>query len=98
MTTYRYRPEIAAALPRYGVRLLPHTRPELVREFVADLYRFELRALRDRLLRREFPKPEYAARVTLLRDKYGILMWRAREWAAPTFDDGVSQRGREAGE
>jgi hypothetical protein len=98
MTTYRYRPEIAAALPRYGVRLLPHTRPELVREFVSDLYRFELRALRERLLRKEFPKPEYAARVTRLRDKYGILMWRAREWAVPTFYDRNSQGGGEARE
>jgi hypothetical protein len=83
MTRYSYRPEIEVALPRYGIRLQPHTRPELVREFVADLYRFELRALRDRLLRREFPKSEYAARVTALRDKYGVLAWRAREWALP---------------
>jgi len=79
--TYTYRREIVEALPRHGVQLRPHTRPELVREFVADLYRYELRALRDRLLRNEFPKREYAGRVVALRDQYAILAWRAREWA-----------------
>ncbi len=78
---FRYRSEIVDALPRHGVLLTPQTRPELVRGFVADLYRFELRALRDRLLRQEFPKQEYAGRVIALRDKYAILAWRAREWA-----------------
>jgi len=44
-----------------------------VREFVNDLYRYEIRRLRDRLLRGEFPKNTYIDRVVTLRNKYSIL-------------------------
>jgi len=62
-----------ASLAEHGIRPGPNTRPELVREFVNDLYCYELRRLRERLLRDEFPKSTYAARVTALRDKYSVL-------------------------
>ena len=47
---FRYRGDIVDALWRYGVHPTARTRPELVHEFVSDLYRFELRRLRDRLV------------------------------------------------
>src|SRR2546425_8432693 len=47
MRTYRYRPEVLEELLEHGVRPTERTRPELVHEFVSDLYRFELRRLRD---------------------------------------------------
>ena len=53
MTIYRYRPEVLAELWRHGVQPRDSTPPELVRGFVNDLYRYELRKLRDRLLPRE---------------------------------------------
>jgi hypothetical protein len=49
---------------------------------VRDLYCYELRVLRDRMLRKEFPKEEYARRVIALRDSYRVLSLRAREWLA----------------
>ena len=70
---YRYRREVLAALEAHGIRPRPTTRPELVREFVNDLYRYEIRRLRDRLLRGEFPKDTYYDRVVILRNKYSIL-------------------------
>ena len=60
-------------LERHGVRPLPHTPPERVREYVRDLYKFEIRRLRDRMIRQEFPKREYAARVDALRREYPVL-------------------------
>ena len=47
---FRYRHDILEQLARHGVRPTEHTRPELVHEFVSDLYRHELRTLRTRLL------------------------------------------------
>jgi hypothetical protein len=79
---YRYREDVLAELPRYGVRPTLETPPELVHEFVSDLYRFELRRLRDRLLRKEFPKPEYFGRVVELRKRYRIISMRPREWVS----------------
>ena len=70
---YRYRVDVLARLETHGIRPRPTTRPELVREFVNDLYRYEIRRLRDRLLRGEFPKDTYFDRVVTLRNKYSVL-------------------------
>jgi hypothetical protein len=69
----KYRDDVLARLETHGIRPRPTTRPELVREFVNDLYRYEIRRLRDRLLRGEFPKNTYYDRVVTLRNKYSIL-------------------------
>jgi len=79
---YAYKADVLAALANHGVQPTPRTRPELVHEFVSDLYRYEIRRLRDRLLRKEFPKPEYYSRVVDLRNRYAILSMRAHEWLA----------------
>ena len=50
--TYRFRADVLEQLEKHGVRPTAATRPELVHEFVSDLYRYELRRLRDRLVRR----------------------------------------------
>ena len=71
--TYTYRSDVLRDLERHGVRPLPHTPPERVRDFVRELYKFEIRRLRERMLGREFPKAEYAARVDDLRRAYPVL-------------------------
>jgi hypothetical protein len=77
---FTYRPDILEALHQYGVRPSEHTPPAVVHEFVSDLYRFEIRRLRSRLLQKEFPKREYAARVVQLRMRYKIISLRPDEW------------------
>ena len=69
----QYRRDVLAQLEVHGIRPRPTTRPELVRAFVNDLYRYEIRKLRDRLLRGEFPKDTYYDRVVTLRNKYSVL-------------------------
>ena len=56
------------------------TNPELVHEFVSDLYRFELRRLRDRLVRREIPKDGYFDRVVALRRQYPLVSLKPVDW------------------
>ena len=77
---YRYRAEVLEALSRHGVHPAPHTRPDLVHEFVSDLYRHELRRLRERMIRREFPKTEYHSRVVELRKRYRIISLPPGDW------------------
>ena len=77
---FRYRAEILAALRLHGVVPTARTRPELVHEFVSDLYRFEIRRLREQLLAGRFPKKEYADRVIALRMRYPIISQRANDW------------------
>jgi hypothetical protein len=76
----RYRAEILEELEKHGVRPTSRTRPELVSEFVADLYRYELRRLKDRLVRREIPKAGYSDRVIDLRRKYILVSIPLRHW------------------
>jgi len=78
--SFRYRQEVLNRLLQHGVQPTPATRPDLVHEFVSDLYRYELRRLRERLLGEEFPKQEYFGRVVELRRRYSIISMRAREW------------------
>ena len=76
----RYRAAVLEQLWVHGVQPTSSTRPELVHEFVSDLYRFELRRLRDRLVRNEIPKAGYYDRVVELRRKYPLVSMKPAEW------------------
>lgn len=80
MTRYVYRRDVLEALLVHGVRPTDRTRPGLARDFVRDLYKYEIRKLRERYLRGEFPKNEYSDRVVRLRNRYPVLARVAREW------------------
>ena len=80
MTTYRYRAAVLEQLSHHGIHPTPSTKPELVHEFVSDLYRFELRRLRDRLVRKEIPKVGYYDRVVELRRKYPLVSLKPHEF------------------
>jgi hypothetical protein len=77
---YRYRPDILRGLLAHGVRPTPSTPPELVRNYVRDLYKYEIRRLRERYLGGAFSKAEYSARVDALRREYPVLALPARLW------------------
>ena len=77
---YRYRHDVLEKLETHGIRPRTTTSPELVREYVNDLYRYEIRRLRDRLLRGEFPRNTYFDHVVSLRNKYSVLALRPAEF------------------
>lgn len=80
MTSYRFRKDVLDELWRHGVQPTPSTRPELVHEFVSDLYRYELRRLRDRRVRGEIPRAGYRDRVVALRQQYPLISLKPYEW------------------
>ncbi len=77
---YRYKPGVLAQLSMHGVHPRTTTDPQLVHDFVNDLYRYELRRLRDRLVRGEIPKAGYYDRVVELRLKYPLVSLKPHEW------------------
>jgi len=79
----RYRAEVLAQLLAHGVRPTGRTDPQLVRDYVRDLYKYEIRLLRERYLRKEFPKLEYAGRVDDLRRRYPVLALLPHEFIEP---------------
>jgi hypothetical protein len=80
VTTYRYRSDVLESLQVHGVRPTPSTPPALVHEFVSDLYRYELRRLRARLVRGEIPKLGYYDRVVELRRRYPLVSIAPERW------------------
>ncbi len=78
--TYRYRAAVLRALEAHGVRPRATTPPELVHEFVSDLYRFELRRLRGRLVRGEVAKADYYGLVVALRYQYPLVSLKPRQF------------------
>ena len=77
---YVYRRNVLEQLLRHGVRPTAQTPPQLVRNFVRDLYKYEIRCLRERYIRAEFTKLEYARRVDVLRRQYPVLALQPREF------------------
>lgn len=77
---YRYRPDVLAVVWRHGILPTDRTPPELARGFVRELYKYEIRRLRERYLRKEFPKHDYASRVDALRRQYGVLALVPEQW------------------
>jgi hypothetical protein len=75
-----YRADVIEHLEHHGVRPTPHTSPQLVRDYVRDLYKYEIRQLRDRMLAEAFPRAEYADRVEQLRRRYTVLSLLPRQF------------------
>jgi hypothetical protein len=77
---HRYRPEVLDALARHGIVPLQTTAPLFIRDQLSDLYRFEIRRLKAKLLRGDFPKADYIGHVLDLRGKYLLLSIPVDEW------------------
>lgn len=78
--TWTYPPELLAALPSFGLNPTPETHPVLVRDALSELYRYEIRNLRQRLLDGHIAKPDYRAHVIALRKKYWPLALQPMHW------------------
>ncbi len=94
---FHYRADVLGALLRHGVQPTPLTPPELVRDFVRDLYKYEIRTLKARMLRHEFPRAEYASRVDDLRRRYPVLSLHAPQFLVPAAPGPGVVAGGEAG-
>lgn len=60
-------------LHRHGLAPRPDTHPQQLRDAVRDLYKYEIKRLKARLLAGEFPKQAYAGKVIELRKQYPLL-------------------------
>jgi len=80
---FKYRATVLEELARHGVVPGGDTPPELLHQFVNDLYVFEIRCLKKRMLAGEIPKAEYAHHVEALRKRYPILSLPVRFWIDP---------------
>jgi hypothetical protein len=75
-----YHQQILDALAGHGLIPRPDTAPQLLRDAVRDLYKYEIRRLRDRLIAGEIPKRDYAGHVIALRRRYRVLSVPTALW------------------
>jgi hypothetical protein len=80
VATWTYPPEMLVALGPLGLAPRAHTPPAVVRAALNDLYRYELRRMRDRLRAGEIVRLEYLDRVIALRKKYWPLTLQLPAW------------------
>ena len=84
MVAYEYAPEALEVLAGHGLCPRPDTPPALVREALSDLYRFEIRRLKRRLLAGEIVKERYSDHVIALRKQYWLLSVPVQRWSRET--------------
>ncbi len=78
--TFEYAPEALAILAEHGLQPGPSTPPRVVRAALNDLYRYEIRRLKRRLLAGEFAKERYLDLVIELRKHYWLLSIPVQRW------------------
>jgi len=76
----RFRQTVLSEMARHGVMPLDDTPVEFIHEYINDLYLYEIRSLKTRMLAGKIPKQEYAAHVERLRNRYPILSLPTRYW------------------
>ena len=81
LVRYEYAVEALEALAGHGLRPGPDTPAALVREALSDLYRFEIRRLKSRLLAGQIPREGYSDHVIALRKEYWLLSVPVHLWA-----------------
>jgi hypothetical protein len=83
---FEYAPEALAILAEHGLQPHRGTPPAVVRAALSDLYRYEIRRLKRRLLAGAFPKDEYIDRVIDLRKHYWLLSVPVERWVREATD------------
>ena len=77
---WSYPPELSAVLLTFGLRPTPETPPTFVRDALGDLYRYELRRMRERLVAKEMDKAAYVELVIATRKRYWPLSLQPAAW------------------
>jgi hypothetical protein len=73
VTVTGLRPAVREALAGHGLAIAPDDTPAILRERLNDVYLAEVRALRERQVKGEIPRREYAGHVAALRDRFPLL-------------------------
>jgi hypothetical protein len=84
LSVYTYQPQILDALANHGLLPRPETPPDALRDAVRDLYKYEIRRLRGRLLDGDIQKRDYAGHVVMLRKRYWLLSIPTSLWTSST--------------
>ena len=77
---WNYPAELADALLTVGLAPTADTSPRVVRDALNDLYRYEIRRLKQHFLDGHVTKADYSPAVVVLRKKYWPLSLQPAHW------------------
>lgn len=77
---YTYPKPILDELAGHGLVPCADTPPQQLRDALRDLYKYEIRRLRDQLIAGKIPKRDYAGHVVSLRKRYWLLSVPTQLW------------------
>jgi len=83
---FTYRDEVLEELAAHGLRPGDESPPQLLRDALRDLYKYEIKVLRSRFLAGHFPKHDFAAKVIELRRRYPLLSVPIELWTSTDPD------------
>ena len=75
-----YKATVLSELARHGIKPDGHATPEFIHAYLNDLYRYEIRRLKEQMKAGLIPKTDYSAHVTRLRERYPLLSLPIRFW------------------
>jgi hypothetical protein len=75
-----YHKQILDELAGHGLLPSADTSPQQLRDALRDLYKYEIRRLKARLLAGDFQKSEYAGHIVELRKRYWLLSVPTSLW------------------
>ena len=75
-----YKSSVLSELARHGIKPDAGTTPELIRDYLNDLYRYEIRRLKKQMKAGLIPKNDYSTHVVRLRERYPLLSLPIRFW------------------
>jgi hypothetical protein len=84
----KYRQTVLAELARHGVIPGAGTSPDLIHDYLNDLYRYEIRHLKSRLQAGLIQRSDYSNEVEKLRDRYPLLGLPLRLWTEDSSTNG----------
>jgi hypothetical protein len=84
--TYRYFDRILDELAQHGLVPKAHTSPGQLRDALRDLYKYEIRRLRDEHRAGRIAKRDYAQHVINLRERYPLLSVPIELWTEAIDD------------
>ena len=77
---FLYHDAVLDRLAHHGLKPLPDTPPLQLRDAVRDLYKYEIKELRNSLLAGRIAKRDYAGHVVELRKRYWLLSVPLQLW------------------
>ena len=78
-----YKATVLSELARHGIKPHGEVTPEFIHDYLNDLYRYEIRRLKERLKAGLILKSDYSAHVSRLRERYPLLSLPIRFWTEP---------------